>query len=596
MNPRYIVEFMLLPLPENEDDASEVSAESISIGKSMNKGDNEDTPDFFDPVMYRSVSLKEKMSNANLSRRLIPIEKAFHLAQDEAQKEDSILNQKIEWIDSKLSEVDVSVRKVNMNYAEQYEEIVSASEKAISQLQQLSKSKLELLLGIEMELRREKEEIAWMECFIAERSSRSLETCGKNRDEYLKFLNDWKSHAILRNGLSRANPQEINMLGTIKPDMVVHPVITVTTEENLPAALLSLTDKTQSAKLAHKNVKDDDNESVNTSRISVNECLHDAKHFFDALATSSGLYSNQPAKPLENLISPDTQALVDRNVTKIEAALAAALEESETSKRGIPLPESITRSTVSGNQYALPDDSHFKNAYNVMGNNENYTDDQLQGEMEKNILHFSRNGLHSSEANDESIVQPHRSSLADLRPLGEHEMLKHDRPKHDRVETIRASVTNTAQQIFRSNSQQSTGFLTATEDFDGDLNSYLESTTEPYRPTYSLVEGSKRRHSQMSIANANFQLNEESAFHESEILKPDQAEVNCLYDWSFGLSTIVLLIFYCILFQSLYLNLPFFSKPPNCNLMYSTLRDGSGLELMYEALHEVCLISLLFSC
>lgn len=526
VNPRYIVEFVLLPKSDDNEDVSVVSCAESGGGSKKEGGSGADIPEYFDPVMYRSVSLKEKMSNVNLSRRLIPIEKAFNLAQEEAHKEDSILNSKLEWIDSKLSDVDISVRQINMNYAEQYDEIVSASERAISQLQELSKSKLELLLGVEMELRREREEIEWIEGFIATKRTQAPELCEKNRQEYLNFLNAWKSHAILRNGLSRAKPQEIDILSNITPNMVVHPEITVSTTDKLPSTLHALKERRQQQQLQSRfgDQKDEDNESSKSSAF--NECLNDAKHFFNAVATNSGLYANQPAKPLESLVSPDAQALVDRNVIKIEVALKAALEDSaSSSKRMIPLPDSITRPTVSGTQYPLPDPSPFKSAYNDMGNNENYTEEQLQLEMEKNIRQYARSDLQSTEGSEETHkTPPHRHTLSDLRPLAQNNPNR----LQERAESMRAPFMKvpSSQQLLHSNSTPIPEYLTATEEFDGDLVSYLEHTIEQFHPTYSLDEGAKRRISQLSTTNANFVLCKESVFFESDILEPEQAEVH----------------------------------------------------------------------
>ena len=522
MNPRYIVEFMLLPQSSDDEVVSVMSGvEPEGVSK-----EEEDAHDFFDPVMYRSVSLKEKMSSVNLSRRLIPIEKAYDLAQEEAHKEDSILNSKLAWIDSRLSDVDVSVRKVNMNYAEQYDEIVAASEKAIAQLQQLSKSKLELLLGVEMELRREREEIEWIEGFINEKSNQAPALCEKNRQEYLHFLNAWKSHAILRNGLSRAKPQEINILGNIQPNMVVHPEIIVSTIDKLPSTLHALKERNQQSNNLGIQ-KDEENMSVKSSAF--NECLHDAKHFFNAVATNSGLYSNQPAKPLESLISPDAQAMVDRNLTKIESALKTALAESASSKHMMPLPDSITRPTVSGTPYPLPDDSPFNSAYNEMGNNENYTEEQLQLEMEKNIQQYAKSEFQSSEVDEEPHgTASHRPTLTDLRPLEQNNQIRQERLKQERAESSRGApfMNSTSQHsLTQSSSTPAPGFLTATEEFDGDLVSYLEQVTEQYRPTYSLDEGATRRKTQLSTTNVNFHLAPESVFFESDILEPEQAEV-----------------------------------------------------------------------
>lgn len=118
VNPRYIVEFVLhsksVQGVSGGDDvsiASEASlAASLKDKTPVHAVKEGEAHHFFDPVMYRAVSLKEKQSNANLSRRLIPIEQAYTLAQDESLKEDSTLTNKLEWIDSKLSEVDTSVR------------------------------------------------------------------------------------------------------------------------------------------------------------------------------------------------------------------------------------------------------------------------------------------------------------------------------------------------------------------------------------------------------------------------------------------------------------------------------------------------------
>ena len=511
------MEFVLQCKPFQNDNGMAIS----DVSDQNNVVD--DIHEYFDPVMYRSVSNKEKNSNVNLCRRLIPIKEAFSLAQEEALKEDSVLSNKLDWIEKKLADIDISVRQVNINYAEQYDELVTATEKAISQLQQLSKHKLELLLGVEMELRREKEEIEWMEGYIDARRAEAPLSSEKNPEEYINFLNSWKSHAILRNGLSRAKPQEVEIMNNIKPDMVVHPEIVVSTEDKLPSTIRRI-HELRKQHGCNEIDKDDEIQSAKSSAF--NDCLNDAKHFFDTVSTNSGLYSNQPAKPLENLISPDAQALVNRNVTKIEVALNVAIEASMKSNHMMPLPNSITRPTVTGHEYPLPDQSHFESAYNEMGNNENYTDEQLKVEMEKNILKLTKNdSLPSVDESENEIGPPHRHSLADLRPLEQSSPNREDRLRKVQSERIRPPVGNNPT-IPHINSMQSSGFVTAVEDFDGDIVAYLDDATEQYRPTYSLVEGAKRRQTQLSIANANFQLAEESIFCESEILNREQAEVS----------------------------------------------------------------------
>lgn len=116
---------------------------------------------YFDPVTLTSVHPRDMAQYPE--RNLIPIDQAFEQALSEMQRLDSdpALTRKKDWIGRHLSTLEDKVRDINLNYAEISEAIKEAAESAEKRLQAMTRTKLDSCLSMEVELRRELEQLDW---------------------------------------------------------------------------------------------------------------------------------------------------------------------------------------------------------------------------------------------------------------------------------------------------------------------------------------------------------------------------------------------------------------------------------------------------
>jgi len=112
------------------------------------------------------VSIREKITRNTSSTQLISLDKAYFQAVYEAENTDEIIAGKFQKIDTQIADLDERARAINLNYAECHEAILAAEKQAVLQLQECTKLKLEALLSVEVELRRQKEQLEWMDLFI----------------------------------------------------------------------------------------------------------------------------------------------------------------------------------------------------------------------------------------------------------------------------------------------------------------------------------------------------------------------------------------------------------------------------------------------
>lgn len=87
-----------------------------------------DRYDFFDPVLYQPVSLRDKMVGTHSSgeasaHKLISIQDAYVSAVDQSKHEDPVLLSKRVHIQQLLGDVDDKLREVNLNFANVEEKI-----------------------------------------------------------------------------------------------------------------------------------------------------------------------------------------------------------------------------------------------------------------------------------------------------------------------------------------------------------------------------------------------------------------------------------------------------------------------------------------
>jgi len=88
-------------------------------------------------------------------------------------KDDPLSVKKKAALESLLNDLDDKVRDVNVHYAEGFETIQRAAEAATRELQLKTRQKLEEVLSIEVELRRQSEHLEWMERHMARQAQAS---------------------------------------------------------------------------------------------------------------------------------------------------------------------------------------------------------------------------------------------------------------------------------------------------------------------------------------------------------------------------------------------------------------------------------------
>ena len=150
--------------------------------------------DFFDPILYRPVSFRDKMVGSHshgevASHKLISIKDAYDTACAASQKEDPVLSARSAHIGERLRNVDLKLREVNKNSAAVEEQIYQMLQDALFELQDETQRKVSMLLGEEIELRRQQEQVQWMEDFLVHQREQATQ---------VDFLAAWKHHLQLR--------------------------------------------------------------------------------------------------------------------------------------------------------------------------------------------------------------------------------------------------------------------------------------------------------------------------------------------------------------------------------------------------------------
>lgn len=312
--------------------------------------------EYFDPVDYKPVSVREKMMGQSDARRLITSEQAYRQAILECEKEDSLLNGKKAWLEKQLTDVDEILRAINLNYATAHETLTNAYQTAVSQLQLLTKQKLDCILSAELELRRQYEQVLWGESFIVNQVNNGGSRAeGPTLDQKVEFLRVWKAHVVHRNAICRFKTVETDVLQSMKPDIVANASFKVGKLETIrdlssgstaPGASrdpdqLPLPPKPSRRSLAA------DGESIQMGSDSASQ--RPAAAFFEQ-ANKIGLFDN-PALSAEDLVASSAKILIDANSSKLRDAVADATKD-ENSR--FPLPTSFTSPFASGMIYPVP--------------------------------------------------------------------------------------------------------------------------------------------------------------------------------------------------------------------------------------------------
>eukprot|EP01032_Pedospumella_encystans_P020134 gene20134-22882_t len=316
------------------------------------EGEDEDLS-MFDPITLTAVSKRaaQQLSSTNggglgspggtvmnisgtSNNNTIPIVQAFNQSMEDfyLKDKDPVTLSKRDWTARQLSILEDKVREVNLNYAEISEAIEQAAAKAMAKLQAITRAKLETCLSMEIELRRESEQLAWLDAHI-EAQMRDAQAAAVNttllkseqQRRKLDFIKSWKYYTIFRNSASRSKPTELQALSSLHGDTKIHADIQIFADPFYSGGSNSLSNTTGTS--AGPN---------NTHSAGVES------HFpMQPYAV--------PAQPTEILVSASLQSLVDAEMEAIQRAVRAAVEGD-----GPPLPRTVERPLIGGDKPYVP--------------------------------------------------------------------------------------------------------------------------------------------------------------------------------------------------------------------------------------------------
>jgi len=289
------------------------------------------SPSATSPQIAGSSTLTSSSTTNNIT-----IDQAFEQAIHEykIKNDDIITKNKKKWTLNHLHVIDEKVKEINLNYAEIYEAIIESSQKAIKQLQELTKKKLETCLSLEIELKRQEEQMEWLNYHIYQQYDDIMNTIENSRNNLnnnniiknkisssellfkkIEFLQNWKFYNVYRNRNNLTKPVEMQLLNSIHgntkiksnidiyTDPFFHNSINTTnitnTTTNIAAAITTTTSPT---------INNNNNYNNNTNRYSINSSnSFDDKQFItkSTLSSPSPSIISQPSNI--SYISPTNQ-------------------------------------------------------------------------------------------------------------------------------------------------------------------------------------------------------------------------------------------------------------------------------------------------
>jgi hypothetical protein len=335
--PKYVVRFDLVKkIPGGAIGFSPTGAPRAAADQA-----EDDDMSMFDPISLTAVSKKalhqtgfhgsgaSTIMGASPTgpTSAVPIQQAFNQAMEDfyVKDKDPVMTSKRDWTGRQLSILEEKVREVNLNYAEISEAIAEAAARAMQRLQSITRSKLETCLSMEIELRRESEQLAWLDSHI-EAQMRDAQAAAVNtslpKSEQLRrkldFIKSWKYYTIFRNSVSRAKPTELQALSSLHGDTKIHADIQIFADPFYSGTGGAL--------------------SNGAGRGGANGESHFTMQPYAV-----------PAQPTEILVSASLQSLVDQEMEAIQRAVRAAVEGE-----GPPLPRSVERPLVGGEPVPVP--------------------------------------------------------------------------------------------------------------------------------------------------------------------------------------------------------------------------------------------------
>lgn len=338
--PKYMIVFSFAhkTIPASGENGGMYSSSTaglsiLSKAKSVLGGssNSDDQIGYFDPVLFKPVTFGEYRRSRG--RQLQTIDEAYEQAKADLKKPDVLVKGRRDWLEQQLSELDDRLRQINLNMAEVKEQIESASSRCQAELSQKSRQKFEALLGVEIELNRQKEQLAWMDEVMKlakAKAETKLEKKDNSAEAQVEFLRAWKCHTVMRNAVTRMKAQELNVLKKVVPDMALK-------SGNDLEVIIN----------PYYNPSGDDGENPAAGGGGGNTAPSELWKSLNK-GVSQGHFS-VPARPKHDLLVPSLQAIIDMESERIQQALEAAKKDV-----GMALPPSVLRSPAAGDRYTAP--------------------------------------------------------------------------------------------------------------------------------------------------------------------------------------------------------------------------------------------------
>jgi len=193
-----------------------------------NKEDNDpmkvyDRYDFFDPVLYQPVSLRDKMIGSHsmgeaATHKLVNLQDAYAAAVNDSKKVDPSVVAKKHEIMRELNKIDSKLRDINLNFATVEENLYVMLKHSLNTLKEEVNYKTKVLLSTELEFRRQLEQLDNCEQWMDRQRMELNET---------DFLQAWKLHTSMTAKLCQEISSETAILDRLTSDLKIKGTVSI---------------------------------------------------------------------------------------------------------------------------------------------------------------------------------------------------------------------------------------------------------------------------------------------------------------------------------------------------------------------------------
>ncbi len=285
---------------------------------------------YIDPITLQPISA-QSMNQNPIDKRALPIEKLYSQATEEIAyaDKDAALQSKTQWVQKQLANLDNKTQEIHNNYKEVYQAIEDAAAQAKQKLYSLAHEKLEVCLSMEIELKRQLEQIHWLNDMMNRLVKKyqyaivdATGNDGNRRRLMYDFLKVWRQHSLILNNISRSRPSELQLLSTLHGDVRIQSDIKLFTDPFYSHAA--------GAGGGHgsgsgNSIAGSNNEMYNPMEHYVQDFLHRA-HEYNMFST--------PIRTSIPYISPAIQQIIDQEMETIQELIE---KEQLTSPCHLPL-------------------------------------------------------------------------------------------------------------------------------------------------------------------------------------------------------------------------------------------------------------------